>query len=157
MTGLAVNGVVTNNETGSIYSGGDGVYTLIGGDGTVTNSGEITSTGAIAVNLNTGGTATVTNNEDAEITGFNGGISAVSLLEDVNITSAGSIDTTNGTGVLGVALVGNVDIDTTGENSHVTSTNGSGIVGAALTDGDVTIDSGVVNAGFGRRCASPAA
>ncbi|KPL68137.1 hypothetical protein SZ64_08395 [Erythrobacter sp. SG61-1L] len=197
MTGLANNGIVTNNEDAEIYSQGDGINMLLGGNGTVTNSGDITSTGGIGVNLNIGSDALVTNNETGVISGENGGvnilaltgeaevqnhgeivsgsgyginvssldditigndgsidadtngISANALLGDVDVTSTGTIDVDSGTGIFALAADGSVTIDTQSEDGYVTSVGGSGIVGVALTDGDVSIDSGAVNAGSG--------
>ncbi|MFA5900261.1 MAG: hypothetical protein WC829_14245 [Hyphomicrobium sp.] len=116
-----------------------------GGMTTVMNDGLVKSTAGLGVDvLNAAGPISVTNSQT--IQGSTGGVRATSALSTVAMNNEdGSVTTTDGTGVL---LASGFGTTFTGASGTVESTNGSGIIGIAATGG-VTIDSGTTHAGSG--------
>ncbi|MET4632243.1 hypothetical protein ABIE08_000156 [Kaistia defluvii] len=145
----AGDGSVYNTSTKAISGADGGVNILVGGKGTVENTGAggIYSSAGVAVNIDSGDDAKVVNTGLGGIHGATGGANILTLGNASFDNTGGAVTTTDGTGISAVALL-NGDVTILGDAaSSVTSTNGSGIFGAALGNGDVSIDAGTVNAG----------
>jgi hypothetical protein len=137
---------VTNRTDATINSAGTGItVNQAGGLTTIQNDGIVKSTGALGIDaLNAAGAISITNSE--VIKGSTGGVRATGLLSTVEMdNNDGKVQTTDGTGVL---LTSGLGTTFKGSTGLVESTNGSGIIGIAATGG-VTIDAGTTHAGSG--------
>lgn len=152
----AIDGSSANNTTvsnsGNITSSGDGSSGIVVNDNnTITNGGAITTNGWISVGIEASDNNTINNSGSITTSGDNG--FGISSNNSNNIINSGTI-TTNGTFATGISgntnnsITNSGNITTTGFQSEgISSGNGSNITnsGGITTDGD---DSDGISAGM---------
>jgi outer membrane autotransporter protein len=146
---------VHNDGTAAAITGKvSGISGIVTGDTLITNAGKIASTGAAGIGIDIVGTGNIIVKNHGLVSAGDGtanilnlgGMSLVSTDGNVRVDNAdGTVTTSNATGIFASALNGNVKILGGDDSSSVTATRGSGIF--AIAGGDVTIDSGKVDAG----------